>query len=234
MLDPSPSGLFRFLVPAGAVLAIAGLGAFWWTSQRNAGAPQEGSLESVTVTTTACDPMEMTVAAGRRSFEITNGSDRPVEWEILDGVMVVAERENILPGYKSMLNVNLAPGDYAITCGLLTNPRGVLHVTHSEAWAKAAVQVELRDFLGPLGEYKVYLITQGAQAVSTAEALRDAIAAGDMAAAQAAWIAARAPYKRIEPLAYRLSDLENTINPTAGFLEGREADPDFTGYHRIE
>lgn len=232
---PAPSGLFRVLVPVGAALAVAGLGAFWWASQQGGGRrPEAGAVVPVTVMAAACDPMEMTVAAGRRSFEITNGSDRPVEWEILDGVMVVAERENILPGYKSVLNVNLAPGDYEITCGLLTNPRGVLHVIHSAEWDTAAAQVELRDFLGPLGEYKVYLITQGAQAVSTAEALRDAIAAGDLAAAQAAWLAARAPYKRLEPLAYRLSDLESAIDPVADFLEGREADPAFTGYHRLE
>ncbi|MFV0385805.1 iron uptake system protein EfeO [Paracoccus sp. (in: a-proteobacteria)] len=237
MPDPhpsSPSGLLWVLVPVGAALVVAGMGAFWWASQRNPGSPQTGRFETVTVTSQTCDPMEMTVAAGRRSFEITNASDRPVEWEILDGVMVVAERENILPGYKSVLNVNLSPGDFAITCGLLTNPRGVLHVTHSEEWSTEAAQVELRDFLGPLGEYKVYLIMQGAQAVSTAEALRDAIVADDLAAAQAAWIAARAPYKRIEPLAYRLSDLENTIDPLANLLAAREADPAFTGYHRLE
>lgn len=110
----------------------------------------------------------------------------------------------------------------------------MLHVTASEEWATDAATVELRDFLGALGEYKVYLITQGMQAVSTAEALRDAIAAGDLAAAQQAWIAARAPYKRIEPLAFRLSDLENAIDPVADLLEKREADPAFTGYHRLE
>lgn len=231
---PGPSGLFRVLVVAGAVLALAGLGTFWWASQRNAGTPRAGTFEPVTVTTEACEPMELTVAAGRRSFEITNGSDRPIEWEILDGVMVVAERENILPGFKQVLGANLAPGDYEMTCGLLTNPRGVLHVTDSEEWSADAANVELRDFLGALGEYKVYLIVQGNAAISGAEDLRDAIEAGDLDAAQEAWRAARPPYKRIEPLAYRLSDLENAIDPMADFLEAREEDPGFTGYHRLE
>lgn len=238
MADSAPpsalSRLFRALVPLGAVFVLAGLGAFWWASQHAAKAPGSGSFETVTVTAKDCDPMEMTVAAGRRSFQITNASDRPVEWEILEGVMVLAERENILPGYNSILNVNLAPGDYEITCGLLTNPRGVLHVTPSEEWTTDAAKVELADFLGVLGEYKVYLIMQGNAAIKTAEALRDAIARGDLAASQAAWAAARSPYKRIEPLAYRLSDLENAIDPVAGFLKGREADPAFTGYHRLE
>ena len=81
------------------------------------------------MTAEACEPNELTVPAGRRSFEIHNRSDRPVEWEILDGVMVVAERENIAPGLKSTLEARLRPGDYDITCGLLSNPRGGLHVT---------------------------------------------------------------------------------------------------------
>jgi len=226
--------LFRVLVPLGAVCALAGLGAFWWATQQRAAVPRAADLVPVTVTTEACQPMELTVPAGRRSFEISNGSDRPIEWEILDGVMVLAERENILPGYRQVLSATLAPGDYEMTCGLLTNPRGRLHVTQSEEWASDSAQVELRDFLGALGEYRVYLITQSLEAIAAAQTLRDAIAAGDLAAAQQAWRAARAPYKRIEPLAFRLSDLENAIDPSAEFLAQREADPAFTGYHRLE
>lgn len=233
-MSDTPPRVFRFLVPVGAVFAIAGVGAFWWATGQRAALPQSDDLIPVGVTSAACEPMELTVPAGRRSFEITNTSDRPIEWEILDGVMVLAERENIIPGYKQTLSANLAPGDYEMTCGLLTNPRGVLHVTHSQEWADDASSVELRDFLGALGEYKVYLITEGMAAISTAEVLRDAIAGGDLAAAQQAWLAARAPYKRIEPLAYRLSDLENTIDPSADFFENREQDQAFSGYHRIE
>lgn len=233
-MSDTPPRLFRFLVPVGAVFAIAGIGAFWWATGQRAALPQSDDLIPVGVTSAACEPMEMTVPAGRRSFEITNTSDRPIEWEILDGVMVLAERENIIPGYKQTLSANLAPGDYEMTCGLLTNPRGVLHVTQSQEWADDAAEVELRDFLGALGEYKVYLITEGLAAIRGAETLRDAIAGGDLAAAQQAWIAARAPYKRIEPLAYRLSDLENAIDPSADFFENREQDQAFSGYHRIE
>ncbi|HEY0275170.1 MAG TPA: EfeM/EfeO family lipoprotein, partial [Paenirhodobacter sp.] len=83
-------------------------------------------------------------------------------------------------------------------------------------------------------EYRVYLVMQGNAARVAAQALRDAIAAGDLAAAQTAWAAARQPWRHIQPLAYRLSDLENTIDPRATYLAGREADPAFTGYHRLE
>lgn len=230
----TPSRLFRVLVPVGAVLVVAGIGAFYWASRQAGQDSATVAMEPVTVTTEVCEPMEITVAAGRRTFEITNGSDRPIEWEILDGVMVVAEREAILPGFKQTLTVNLAPGEYDMTCGLLTNPRGVLRATESEEWAADAANVDLRDFLGSLGEYKVYLIQQSSAAITAAETLRQAIEAGDLEAARAAWLAARAPYKRIEPLAYRISDLENSIDPVADFLEAREQDPGFLGYHRLE
>ena len=94
--------------------------------------------------------------------------------------------------------------------------------------------LSLRNFLGPLSEYRVYLVQQSAAAVDAATALATAIKAGDLGKARTQWQQARLHYKRIEPIAYRLSDLENAIDPVADYLEKREADPAFTGFHRIE
>jgi len=231
MSKPS-KGIYLAIAAAGA-LAVAGGVTFWYAAQKNA-ATQTTADQLVTVNATTCEPNTITVPGGRRSFEIVNASDRPIEWEILDGVMVVAERENIAPGFRSTLEVQLAPGEYAITCGLLSNPRGTLTVTPSDEAAAAASEVTLRKFLGPLSEYRVYLVMQGNAAVKAAEALRDAVAAGDLEAAREAWRQARLPYRRVEPLAYRFSDLEERIDVHAAYLAKREADPAFTGYHRIE
>ncbi|CAM3212220.1 Iron uptake system EfeUOB, component EfeO/EfeM [Paracoccus aminovorans] len=231
-MSSSSTGIYLAIAGA-AVLAAAGGAAFWYASQKNAGSPGTAD-QLVTVNATTCAPNAITVPGGRRSFEIVNASDRPIEWEILDGVMVVAERENIAPGFRATLEVQLQPGDYAITCGLLSNPRGTLTVTASDEASAAASEVTLRKFLGPLSEYRVYLVMQGNAAVKSAEALREAIAAGDLDAARAAWRQARLPYRRIEPLAYRFSDLEERIDPRAAYLEKREQDPAFTGYHRLE
>jgi iron uptake system component EfeO len=43
--------------------------------------------------------------------------------------MVVEERENIAPGFSQKMTANLQPGEYDMTCGLLTNPKGKLIVT---------------------------------------------------------------------------------------------------------
>lgn len=220
-------------IAGAAVLCVAGGAAFWYAAQKNAGT-RTAADQLVTVGATTCTPNAITIAGGRRSFEIVNASDRPIEWEILDGVMVVAERENIAPGFRATLEVQLRPGDYAITCGLLSNPRGTLTVTASDEANAAASEVTLRKFLGPLSEYRVYLVMQGNAAVTSAEALRAAIAAGDLDGARTAWRQARLPYRRVEPLAYRFSDIEERIDPRAAYLKNREQDPSFTGFHRLE
>ncbi|MBT9387009.1 iron uptake system protein EfeO [Pseudooceanicola sp. CBS1P-1] len=233
MSGPQHRTLLNLAVAGSALLALAGGAAFWYAAERGAQAPAPAGTR-VTVNATSCTPNEITVPGGTRSFEIVNASDRPIEWEILDGVLVVAERENIAPGFHQIMTVSLSPGDYDITCGLLSNPRGTLHVTPSHEASAAAAEVTLKKFLGPLSEYRVYLVLESRKAVRAAEALRDAIAAGDLEAARSAWEAARIPYRHLEPLAMRLSDLENRIDPNAAYLAGREADPAFTGYHRIE
>jgi iron uptake system EfeUOB component EfeO/EfeM len=189
----------------------------------------------VTIHAHACEPNAITVPAGKNAFRIVNRSERAVEWEILDGVLVVEERENIAPGLSQVINANLQPGDYAITCGLLSNPRGTLHVTPTaESEANAKARPSMVAFIGPLSEYRVYLSLQGSALIKAVTALQQAIEAGDLSAAQAAYIPARAAYQRIAPAAQRLAELDNAINARADYYEKREQDAAFSGFHRIE
>jgi iron uptake system component EfeO len=148
--------------------------------------------------------------------------------------MVVEERENIAPGFHSLLTAKLRPGAYEITCGLLSNPRGRLVVTPSAASEAERNAPPITAFIGPLSEYKVYLVGQSSALLREVTALAAAIDAGDLAGAKAAWLAARLPYKRIEAVASRIADLENAIDPLPDYLEAREKDPAFTGFHRVE
>ena len=230
----APSARLMYLAVAGAAgLVLVGGAAFYVATLKSHHGDDAANIK-VAVTPKSCEPNEISVPAGERTFEIANRSDRPVEWEILDGVMVVAERENIAPSFKQTLKVRLAPGDYEVTCGLLSNPRGTLHVVPSQEANAAPTHATMRSFLGPLSEYKFYLGRQSSAAVRTAKDLADAIHAGDLAKAQALYGVARQPYKRIEPVVYRFSDLQNSIDPVADYFEKREADPAFVGYHRIE
>jgi iron uptake system EfeUOB component EfeO/EfeM len=233
-IAPKPSRLMPLAAGGAALLALASAGLFYYaTANKSAGT--NGDAVKVVIGASACQPNALTVPAGRRTFEIHNASARPVEWEILDGIMVVEERENILPGFQQTMTANLKPGAYEITCGLLSNPRGTLTVTATaESDASAKAGPDLKAFIGPLSEYKVFLALQGSSLVTAVQALSDAIKVGNLEAARAAYEPARLPYRQVEAVVGRWSDLQNTIDPVADYLDKREADPAFTGFHRIE
>ena len=92
----------------------------------------------VSISDKGCEPASVTVVPGKSVFKIKNDSKRAVEWEILKGVDVVEERENIIPGFTQTLTATLDAGDYQMTCGLLSNPKGVLTVAAAPAPAVAA------------------------------------------------------------------------------------------------
>ncbi|CAN7519908.1 iron uptake system protein EfeO [Pseudomonas sp. LjRoot277] len=232
----SPPRALRWAVAGSVIVMIAAGGLFYYASKVAAAKRQANHDEVlVTIHPHSCEPNALSVPAGRASFRIVNRSDRAVEWEILDGVLVVEERENIAPGLSQVINANLLPGDYAITCGLLSNPRGTLHVSPTAASdAAAKAKPSMVAFVGPLSEFRVYLSTQSSALIKAVTALEHAIEAGDLTQAQALYVPARAAYQRIAPAAQRLAELDNTINARADYFEKREQDPGFTGFHRIE
>lgn len=133
----------------------------------------------VTVTDKQCEPMNVTVKAGKTQFIIQNHSQKALEWEILKGVMVVEERENIAPGFTQKLTANLQPGEYDMTCGLLTNPKGKLTVT-GEAIQGAAKADALLSLGEAITAYKAWVSAETAQLVSSTKAFTDAVKAGDI------------------------------------------------------
>lgn len=233
---PSTSNLMRAAVAGSALLVVAGLAAFWYASNEARKAPPRTADNAVTVTIqgNACDPNEITVPAGRTTFTIVNKSNRALEWEILDGVMVVEERENIAPGFSRTMTVKLQPGEFAITCGLLSNPRGKLRVTPSAASDAEAARPSLVNYVGALAEYQTFLRLEAGSLEDAVSALSDAIKAGNLQQARALYTPAHQAYKRIEPMAELFADLDTRINARADYFEKREADPGFTGFHRIE
>jgi iron uptake system component EfeO len=110
---------------AHAVFALALLAASAFPA---VGARADNEPVDVTVTDKGCEPNALKVPPGKTLFKIRNASKRAIEWEILQGFMVVEERENIIPGFVQNLTATLQPGDYGMTCGLLSNPKGTLKV----------------------------------------------------------------------------------------------------------
>ncbi|WP_380177412.1 iron uptake system protein EfeO [Kalamiella sp. sgz302252] len=179
-----------------------------------------------------CEPMSITVKAGKTQFVIQNHSQKGLEWEILKGVMVVEERENIAPGFTQKLTANLEAGDYEMTCGLLSNPKGKLIVQGAQD--TAAAQPMLMQLTGPITDYKAYVEQETAALATGVKAFTDAVKAGDINKAKALYAPTRAHYERIEPIAELFSDLDGSIDAREDDYEKKAADPKFTGFHRLE
>ncbi|MDO5102283.1 MAG: iron uptake system protein EfeO [Lautropia sp.] len=231
----SPAGL-KLALAGSVLLVVAGVAAFWYASRQAQQRPVQTDANAVTVTIEdrVCKPNDITVPAGKTTFTIVNKSDRALEWEILDGVMVVEERENIAPGFSQKMTVKLRPGDYDITCGLLSNPHGKLHVTASADSEAEAARPPATAFIGPLAEYRVYLIKTSSSLQKATETMVDAISAGQLDEARRLYVPAHQMYKRIEAMADMFADLDQRINARAAYFDKREADPAFMGFHRIE
>ncbi|WP_049855005.1 iron uptake system protein EfeO [Dickeya fangzhongdai] len=186
----------------------------------------------ITVNDKQCEPMQVTVAAGKTQFVVANASQKNLEWEILKGVMVVEERENIAPGFTQKMTANLEPGEYDMTCGLLSNPKGKLVVTASgEA---AAAKTNVLDLVGPIAEYKVYVTKEVEGLVQQTKLFTAAIKAGKLDEARKLYAPTRQHYERIEPIAELFSDLDGSIDAREDDYEKKAEDPKFTGFHRLE
>ena len=200
----------------------------------NAAAPAvnaDGTV-NIAVNDAQCEPMELTVPSGKTIFNIVNNSARKLEWEILEGVMVVDERENIAPGLTDKMTVTLLPGEYAMTCGLLTNPRGKLIVTDSGFQAPENL-ADMSKLAQPLADYKVYVQGEAKVLVEKTDAFVAAVKAGEIDKAKALFADTRVHYERIEPIAELFGELDPAIDAREDDFKS-VTDPEFTGFHRIE
>ena len=201
-------------------------------SGASAAANADGSV-SIAVNDAACEPMALTVPSGQTVFNIQNNSGRKLEWEILQGVMVVDERENIAPGLADKMTVTLLPGEYEMTCGLLTNPRGKLTVTDSGFKATAS-QADMAKLEQPLAEYKAYVQAEAKDLVAKTTEFTAAVKAGNIDKAKSLFAATRYHYERIEPIAELFNELDPAIDAREDDFKQGPKDPAFTGFHRIE
>lgn len=98
----------------------------------------------------------------------------------------------------------------------------------------AAARDATLDLVEPIAEYKIYVIEKLDKLVQDTKTFTDAVKAGDIAKAKALFAPTRLSYEAIEPIAELFSDLDQAIDSRADDHEKAEADPGFTGFHRIE
>lgn len=197
-------------------------------------APAEGpTVIAVEVTADGCALPEPEYPAGALTFEVTNVDAVGVtEFEILDGDRIIAEKENLPPGFSGEFSVELGPGSYTVFCPGATTERSTVTLTGT------ATTVAPTDVAGLLQEgadsYLGYVQVQLDEMVLAVGDLRDAIAAGDLEAARLAYINARPFYERIEPVAESFVTGEVNLDVAIDLRADDVAPEDLTGFHRIE
>ena len=81
--------------------------------------------------------------------------------------------------------------------------------------------------------YRSYLVEQVDEMIAATTVFTDAIRAGDLEAAQAAYAPSRVAWERIEPIAGLIEEIDGAVDARVDDFEG-EDDPEFTGWHRLE
>ncbi len=191
----------KFAAAGTLALTFIALGAFIYAARTGGAAVPNADTYAIAIAIAdrSCTPATLTIPAGKASFVVTNRGERALEWEILKGVMVVEERENIAPGQSRRLTTQLEPGEYTITCGLLSAPRGRLIVQAAAGQRRPALT--LTDMVGPAAEYRAFLSERAAGLMAAIDGVEQAQASRDMTAAAKARSEAAALLPALRPAA---------------------------------
>lgn len=82
-------------------------------------------------------------------------------------------------------------------------------------------------------QYKAYVQGQVDELIAATTVFTDAVRAGDLAAARAAYAPSREAWERIEPIAGLIEDIDSAVDARVDDFAG-PGDPNFTGWHRLE
>ncbi|HEX5900356.1 MAG TPA: iron uptake system protein EfeO [Solirubrobacteraceae bacterium] len=213
------------VVAAPIVLLVGTLGGDKETSSAVASAGA-GRTVNVSITDAGCEPAALKLGSGPTTFLVTNkGSSKVSEYEVVRGDRSVAEVESVTSGLTGRFSLTLQPGRYSLRCPGGTNENASLTVTGARAGAALAPELQ-RGVDG----YRAFLERETSSLVTGVQALREALASGDLAAAQRAYAVARVPYERVEPVAESFGDLDPRIDARANDVPKSK----WTGFHPIE
>ncbi|MGO4596979.1 iron uptake system protein EfeO [Terrabacter sp. 2RAF25] len=230
-----PRPALRLVAPL-ALTLVAGLGLGACTDKADSSGASGASTGAggpitVNATDTACELSATTAKAGTVTFEVTNTGTKVNEFYVYaEGDRIVGEVENITPGLKRELKIEVAqPGTLTTACkpGMVGDGiRGPFTVTGSATAGSADEKVATA-----IADYKAFLATQTDELLTGTEAFVAAVKAGDVAKAKDLYPTARLPWETIEPVAESFGDLDPRID---GREDVVEEGTKFTGYHRLE
>jgi iron uptake system component EfeO len=84
-----------------------------------------------------------------------------------------------------------------------------------------------------LADYTTYVHGQVDETIAATKTFTDAVRAGDVEAAKAAYAPSRRGWERIEPIAGLVEEIDGSVDARVDDFAGVD-DPEFTGWHRLE
>jgi iron uptake system component EfeO len=220
----------RRATAVGAVLLLAALTGCAKETPAAAPGDTTGPV-AVKATDSECSLSRADVKSGTSTFSVANNGSKVTEFYVYaEGDRVMGEVENIGPGLKRDLIVELPTGKYQAVCkpGMVGDGiRGDLNVT-GDAVAQVNEDAALKQ---AVDSYTRYINSQAVALEQKTTDFVTAVKAGDVAKAKALFPVSRSYWERIEPVAESFGDLDPKIDARVNDVEpGTE----WTGYHRIE
>jgi iron uptake system component EfeO len=194
------------------------------------GAPADRTV-AVAGTDTGCVPEATSIQSGVVAFAFTNSGSKENELYVLrpDG-SIVGEREGVGPGTTATLTVEIAPGDYVLSCKPGMTGEGITTAIKVTAGAAATSAADPR-VTKAVEAYRAYVADEVASTLATTKQLQAALVGGDPERARSLYAASRVGWERIEPVAESFGDLDPKIDLREADLEAGQA---WTGWHVIE
>lgn len=223
-----------------AAAVVAAGGTTLLAVDRSPGGAGASPSPVITVSRSACGRGWTGPKPGTQTFQLHNTGVAAAEVDLIDPATgaIHGEVESIGPGTTRTLRVRLGEGVYAFRC-LVEDTEAIVgpsvRVTGGHGGSgPAVVPVTVNDLLAPIREYRDHVDEGLAGLVALTGTLSAVVRSGDRAGSEAAWLAAHLCYEGLGAAYDAFGDSDAAINGTAAGLPGGVADPDFTGFHRLE
>jgi iron uptake system component EfeO len=186
---------------------------------------------TITLTDDGCTPSPATAAAGPVNFQIKNsGATKVSEAELLREDTIMGEKENLTPGLSGSFSLKLDAGKYQVYCPNAKTEKTDFTVSGSAAAGSAdpAVGTALTD---ATTKYQQYVAAEVDKLIPATRKFTDAVRAGKLDEAKAAFAPARYYYEEVEPVAESFGDLDPNIDARVDDVDNEAS---WTGFHRLE
>jgi high-affinity iron transporter len=201
------------------------------------GKPTTGG-QLIEVSASRCGKGFTAPRTGRQTFQVRNSGGSTSEIYLIDpdSSAVYGEVEGIAPGTTRSLTATIGSGSFAWRC-VPSNGEPVtsaaVRVGGSVA-GTAVLPVAEKELTAPLAAYRGYVNHGLAALLTRTRTLQRDIDAGRLDRARADWLPAHLQYASLGAAYGTFATYDQKINGRTAGLPAGVADPDFTGFHRIE